>query len=319
MTTTGLIGDIGATNARFALAHAGGISDELVLKCGDYPGLLDAARDYLARVAPPSPPRAAAVAIAGPVTGDWFEMTNHPWHFSQEETRKALGLDVFHLMNDFKAVALSVPHLRDADLHRIGGGAARPGGPIGIVGPGTGLGVASLVWDGRKYVAVPGEGGHVTMPARTLREFDLFRVLIDQKYSHISAERVCSGKGLVNVYNALRILDGRADLPDRTPEDIGAAAIDGSCALSAEAKQLMTSFLGRVAGNLALTLGTHGGIYIAGGIVGRWGADFDEELFRGEFESKGRFRDYMAGIPTLLIRHEFPAFVGLQADLVSAL
>jgi glucokinase len=220
-------------------------------------------------------------------------------------------------MNDFKAVALPVPHLKGADLHAIGGGAAVPRGPIGIVGPGTGLGVASLVWDGRKYVAVPGEGGHVTMPARTLREFDLFRVLIDQKYSHISAERVCSGKGLVNVYNALRILDGRPDLPDRTPEEIGAAAIDGSCALCAEAKQLMTSFLGRVAGNLALTLGAHGGIYIAGGIVGRWGAHFDEALFRGEFESKGRFRDYMAAIPTLLIRHEFPAFVGLHADLLS--
>lgn len=317
MTDRGLIGDIGATNARFAMAGPGGITDELVLKCGDYPGILEAAQDYLRRVHPAQAPKAAAVAIAGPVNGDWFEMTNHPWQFSQEETRRALGLDVFHLMNDFKAVALAVPHLKQADLHKIGGGAAVARGPIGIIGPGTGLGVASLVWGGDRYFAAPGEGGHVTMPARTLREFDLFRVLIDQKYTHISAERVCSGKGLVNVYNALRILDGRSDLPDRTPEEIGASAVDGSCSLCAEVKDLMTCFLARVAGNLALTLGAQGGIYIAGGIVGRWGKDFDEKMFREEFESKGRFREYMEAIPTLLIRHDFPAFVGLQADLVS--
>ena len=318
MAQYGLIGDIGATNARFALAGPDGIAAEQVLKCGDYPGIVEAAKAYLERVKPAQVPKAAAVAIAGPVNGDWFEMTNHPWHFSQEETRKALGLDIFHLMNDFKAVALAVPHLRPADLHKIGGGAAVAQGPIGIIGPGTGLGVASLVWGGGQYVAIPGEGGHVTMPARTLREFDLFRVLIDQKYTHISAERVCSGKGLVNVYNALRILDGRTDLPDRTPEEIGAAAVDGSCSLCAEVKDLMTCFLARIAGNLALTLGTSGGIYIAGGIVGRWGKHFDEAMFREEFESKGRFREYMEAVPTLLIRHEFPAFVGLHADLVSA-
>lgn len=313
----GLIGDIGATNARFALADAEGIRDELVLKCADYPGIVEAAQDYLNRVDPARRPKAAAVAIAGPVGGDWFEMTNHPWHFSQEETRRALALDLFHLMNDFKAVALSVPHLKGGDLHKIGGGTAKPGFPIGIIGPGTGLGVASLSWDGGRYVAIPGEGGHVTMPARTLREFDLFRTLIDLKYSHISAERVCSGKGMVNVYNALRILDGRKDLPDRTPEEISAAAIDGSCALCAEVKDLMTVFLARIAGNMALTLGSFSGIYIAGGIVGRWGAHFDEAMFREEFESKGRFHEYMADIPTFLIKHDFPAFVGLQADLVA--
>lgn len=318
MADFGLIGDIGATNARFALADRNGVHDELVLSCAAYPGLREAAQDYLARVSPARPPRAAAIAIAGPVGGDRFIMTNHPWHFSQEETRRALGLDYFHLMNDFKAVALAVPYLAPAHLQKIGGGSALPNAPIGVIGPGTGLGVASLFWDGDTYHAIPGEGGHVTMPARTLREFDLFRVLIDQKYSHISAERVCSGKGLVNLYNALRLLDDRPDLPDRTPEEISIAAIAGTCPLCAEAKQLMTSFLARVAGNLALTLGTYSGIYIAGGIVGRWGANFDEKLFRAEFESKGRFRDFMAEIPTFLIKHEFPAFVGLRAVLIRA-
>jgi glucokinase len=316
MASYGLLADIGATNARFALASPDGIEEERVLKCADHPGIVEAALAYLDIVRPEQKPKAASMAIAGPVTGDWFEMTNHPWHFSIDGARQILGLDIFHLMNDFKAVALAVPHLQGKDLHKIGSGAALPCAPIGVIGPGTGLGVASLVHDGAAYNAIPGEGGHVTMPARTLREFDLFRVLIDMKYSHISAERVCSGKGLVNVYNALRILDDRKDLADRTPEEIGAAAFDGSCALCFEATQLMTAFLGRVAGNLALTLGTNGGIYIAGGIANRWGAHFDEGLFRTEFEEKGRFRDYMSAIPTWLIKHDFPAFVGLYADLV---
>jgi glucokinase len=316
MPQLGLIADIGATNARFALADRDGIYDEKVLKCADYPGILEAIKAYIEIVSPARPLVAASVAIAGPVSGDYFEMTNHPWAFSQSEVQKALGLQSFHLMNDFKAIALAVPALHAKDVRQFGGGQVVVHQPIGVIGPGTGLGVASLVWADDKYIAVPGEGGHVTMPARTLREFELFKTLIDQKYTHISAERVCSGKGLVNLYNAMRVLEKRADLPDLTPEEISAKAIDKSCAICVEIKDFMTCFLARIAGNLALTLGAGSGVYIAGGIVGRWGAHFDKEMFREEFESKGRFRDYMKAIPTFIIEHDFPAFVGLQADLV---
>jgi len=314
----GLIADIGATNARFAMADAGGIYHEQVLKCGDYPGLVEAAQAYLALINPSSRPRHAAVAIAGPVQGDKFFMTNHRWSFSVSGAQKELGLERFNLMNDFKALALAVPHLKGNDLRQVGGGKAVSQAPIGIVGPGTGLGVASLSWDGARYRAIPGEGGHVTMAARTDREFALFQQLIKMKYHHISAERVCSGKGLVNLYNALRELDGRTDLPDPEPEEISAAGLDGSCSLCVETLQFMVTFLGRVAGNLALTLGAHGGIYIAGGIVGRLGSYFDSSPFREEFVDKGRFRDYLEPIPTFVIQHPFPAFVGLQADLVGS-
>lgn len=318
MTQPGLIADIGATNARFALADGEGIYNEQVLKCGDFPGLREAARAYLDMARPSKPPLNASVAIAGPVSGDRFSMTNHPWSFSVRETRDALGLSRFSLMNDFKALALAIPHLAPGDVRQVGGGKILPEAPIGVIGPGTGLGVASLVWDGQRYRAVPGEGGHVTMPARNDREFALFQELIRMKYHHVSAERVCSGKGLVNVYDALRRLDNLiADKPTRTPEEISKAGLDGSCALCREALDLMIVFLGRVAGNLALTLGAGGGIYIAGGIVGQLGAFFDESAFRTEFLEKGRFKNYMENIPTFVIQHPFPAFVGLQADLVN--
>lgn len=313
----GLIADIGATNARFALADNDGIHKEIILKCADFPGITEAAQAYLDKARPAGNVVQASVAIAGPVVGDRFEMTNHPWSFSIAETKSRLGLERLRLMNDFEAIALAVPHLRDDDVKQVCPGQAQAQAPIGIIGPGTGLGVASLVWDGRRYRPVSGEGGHVTMPAKTQREFDVFQWLLHHKYSHVSAERVCSGKGLVNIYNALRGLDGRDDLPDLEPEEISQKALDKSCAISAEALDMMTGFLGSVAGNLALTLGAHGGIYVAGGIVLKLGDYFQSSRFREEFLAKGRFREYLSPVPCYLITNDFPAFVGLHADLVA--
>ncbi len=312
----GLIADIGATNARFALADDSGFHEQKVLQCADYPGILEAAQAYLEGVG--AKPERGAFAIAGPVSGDIFEMTNHVWKFSIAETQKSLGLSAFTLMNDFKAIALGIPHLKPADLKQIGGTqTAQPQGTIGIVGPGTGLGVASLFWDGHRYRANSGEGGHITMPAKTQREFDLFRTL-RYKYHHISAERVCSGKGLVNIYNAIRILDGHEELPDRTPEQIAQAAIEKSCPACEEALDKMMGFLGTIAGDLAVTLGAFGGIYIAGGIPAKLGEYFFNSRFRSEFEAKGRFGQYLKPIPTYLITHPFTAFVGLQSFITGA-
>ncbi len=314
-TPVGLIADIGGTNARFALADENGFSHEKVLQCADYAGLQEAAQAYINGLGGIKP-KCAAFAIAGPVTGDWFEMTNHVWKFSIEETRVALGLDSFTLMNDFKAIALAIPHLKSGDLKQVGNGDAPVAhAPIAVVGPGTGLGIASLAWDGDKYVAISGEGGHVTMPAKTQREFDLFRTL-RYKYHHISAERVCSGKGLVNIYNAIRILDGHEELADKTAQEIAEAAIAKTCPVSEEALDKMMAFLGSIAGNLALTLGSFGGVYIAGGIPAKLGDYFFTSRFRTEFEAKGRFNTYLSAIPTYLITHPFIAFVGLQHFLM---
>lgn len=311
----GLIADIGATNARFALADEKGIYEEKVLQCADYPTIVDATKTYLDGLKGVKPTR-GAFAIAGPISGDQFEMTNHLWNFSIRQTQQDLNLASFTLLNDFKAIALGIPHLKSGDFKQIGGDQKpQAQAPIGIVGPGTGLGVASLTWDGARYRANPGEGGHVTMAAKTQREFDIFRTL-RYKYHHISAERVCSGKGLVNIYNAIRILDGKDDVPERTAEEISKCALDKSCDVCVESLDKMMAFLGSVAGDLAMTLGAHGGIYIAGGIPAKLGQYFFDSRFRAEFEAKGRFKEYLKPIPTYLITHPFTAFVGLQNFIV---
>lgn len=309
----GLIADIGATNARFALADAQGIYAEKVLACADFPNLDDAMAAYLAGAG--EKVAHAAIAMAGPVSGDWFEMTNNPWAFSVEAVRQKLNLSSFHLLNDFEAVALAIPHIKSEHLIKIGGGEAQTHRPIGIVGPGTGLGVASLFWDGHRYRPNPCEGGHVTMAARTQREFDIFRTL-RYKYTHVSAERVCSGKGMVNIYNAIRILDGRDDVPaDMDPAEISRKALDKSCPICVETLDKMMAFLGTIAGDLAVTLGAKSGIYIAGGIPAKLGETFINSRFREEYENKGRMSEYLKKIPTYLITHPMIAFVGLQADL----
>ncbi|MCB9973324.1 MAG: glucokinase [Rhodospirillales bacterium] len=314
MIMVGLIADIGGTNARFALANEAGYYDVQVLQCDDYPTIVEAARAYLEKVAPEEMPTVGSFAIAGPVTGDWFEVTNNHWKFSVEETRKELGLQSLHLMNDFKAIALAVPHIGEEHLKTVADGVAQEKAPIAILGPGTGLGVASLVWGERRYIPVPGEGGHITMPAKTQREFDLFRTL-RYKYHHISAERVCSGKGLVNLYQAILRLDGHENLPERTAEEISKAAINKECVVCEEALDKMCKFLGSVAGNHALMIGAFGGVYIAGGIPEKLGEYFFQSGFYEAFFSKGRYEEYLKSIPIFLITHPFTAMVGLHADL----
>ncbi len=317
VSSYGLIADIGATNARFALADEKGFYEQKVLQCADYPTIVDAAKAYLADVGEKKP-AAGAFAIAGPISGDYFEMTNHGWTFSISETQKALGLSHFTLLNDFQAIAMAIPHLKREDVKTIGGNQTpTQGGTIGVIGPGTGLGVASLFWDGTQYRANPCEGGHITMAAKTQREFDIFRTM-RYKYRHVSAERVCSGKGLINIYNAIRILDGHEDLPDRTAEQISEAALNKTCPVCEESLDKMMAFLGSISGDLAMTLGAFGGIYIAGGIPAKLGEYFFQSRFRTEFEAKGRFGEYLKPIPTFLITHPFIAFVGLQAFIVDS-
>lgn len=317
----GLVADIGATNARFAIADAGGVHDTMTLQCADHENIVDAAEHYIKMVSSNiNHPKAGMIAIAGPVQGDIFEMTNHVWRFSIKETQQKLKFDHFRVMNDFEAIAHAVPSMDAAYIEQIGGGAAQKNRTIAVVGPGTGLGVAGLIWDGEKYVVNPCEGGHVTVPARSFREYEL----IDQlhyKYRHISAERVCSGKGLVNLYNAIRSFDEISikEAPDLEPEEIAKKAIAEECKICVEALDLMYGFLGTIAGNLALTYGALSGVYIAGGITAKLGDYIHNSRFREEFVRKGRFENYLDEIPTFLIKHDNIAFVGLQDQLLRAM
>ena len=313
----GILADIGATNARFALADARrGIHKEKVLKCNDYEGLAQAVSAYVQLAQPDMEILAGSFAIAGPVKGDSFSMTNHPWSFSVSQLKDELGYEMIHILNDFHATALAIPDLKAEDLKVVLKGIPRQESPKGVIGPGTGLGVANIFWGKDQYIAVPGEGGHVTMPAKTRRELDIFHSLLETKYSHISAERVCSGKGLVNLYNGIKKLDRKLDLPELEPAEISKNGINQSCEVCKESLDLMLAFLGRVAGNLALTLGAFGGIYITGGIIPKLGSYFESSRFEEEFLSKGRFTAYMKDIPVYVVQEKYPAFHGLYIDLM---
>ncbi|CAN7499619.1 glucokinase [Rhizobacter sp. LjRoot28] len=312
-----LLGDIGGTNARFAWQAAAGapLTDVATYPCAAYPTVLDAVGEYLRAHTKPAP-RWSAVGIANPITGDRVQMTNHNWSFSISDVRDRLGLDRFLLINDFTALALSLPALSAEELRQVGGGAPVPHAAVALLGPGTGLGVSGLVHsaDGKLSVPLNGEGGHVTLGGTNARE-DAVIAVLRERFGHASAERALSGPGLVNLYEALCTLDGIAAAP-MTAAAVTAAAASGSDSRAVEAEGMFFSLLGTVAGNLALSLGARGGVYIGGGIVPRLGSRIDASAFRSRFEQKGRFQAYLAAIPVFVVTAEVsPALVGAARAL----
>ncbi|NBX65484.1 MAG: glucokinase [Proteobacteria bacterium] len=312
MTKT-LVADIGGTNARFARVDASGIHDEHILKVADYEGPVAAAEAYL-KQAGGAWPEAATFAVAGPVTGDSFTLTNHPWTFTITGTKKALRLSHFDLINDFHAMALGVLKVDADKCLQFGSGIAQVNGNRGIIGPGTGLGVASLVWDARGgyYVPVPSEGPHVTLPVKTDREWAVVKWLLTEKYSHVSAERVCSGKGLLNLYEAICGVDGKIPAP-LDPEMITSRALAKTCPICVEVLDMMLGFLGRIAGNLALVSNALGGVYFCAGILPKLGlAVIEDSRLRHEFVSKGRMTAHLEAMPTFLVTDTFLPLKGLH-------
>jgi glucokinase len=310
----GLIGDIGASNVRFALVQPNGIMTHArIYASNKYPSLSEAIDGYLSEefqaVAPPQ----AVLAVAASIAGDEVALTNYPWKFSIEAIRERFKFRRLRVINDFVANALAIPHLGEGDRLQIGSGYPVEDAPIGLIGPGTGLGVSALVQAAGSGLAIQGEGGHVTMAPADAQEsavLDLMR----KRYHHVSAERILSGPGLVNLYNALCKLAGVPAAPF-TPPQITNPQTWKEDSRAREATAMFCAMLGTLAGNLALTLGARGGIYIAGGIVPKLGSVFEQSGFRIRFEAKGRFHDYLAAIPTYVIRHPLPALLGAAALL----
>ncbi|TMH03973.1 MAG: glucokinase [Betaproteobacteria bacterium] len=312
-----LLGDIGGTNARFArqLAPGGPIQDVAVYPGADHPSLQDAMLRYVADHGFEMP-RWCAIGIANPVVGDRVQMTNHTWSFSIAGMREALGLERFLVINDFTALALALPALEAQDKHQLGGGQAVAGAPLALLGPGTGLGVSGLLPGpgGRGWVPVVGEGGHVTLAAGSDEEAAVIGAL-QRRFGHASAERALSGPGLENLYLAVAEVRGAAAQP-LSAQAVTQAALDGSDALCRAAVEMFSALLGGVAGNLALTLGALGGVYVGGGIVPRLGRLFDDSAFRARFEAKGRFCGYLEAIPVYVVQAKTsPALLGASRAL----
>jgi glucokinase len=317
-----LLADIGGTNARFALERGPGrIADVATLACAGHARFVDAVRAYLhtlLRRHPEARVRHAVVAIANPVEGDFIRMTNHHWQFSIEEARADLGLDTLLLVNDFAALAMSVPGLAAAELVQVGGGAVREDGVIGVLGAGTGLGVAGLLpsvgasgaEDG--WTVLASEGGHVAFSPADEREQRILSFCW-RRYPHVSAERLISGPGLSLIHEALSAIRGAEDggLSPAMAVERGLAG-DPLCR---ETLEVFCGMLGTMAGNLAVTLNARGGIYIGGGVVPRLGSWFADSPFRARFEHKGRFSTFTAQIPCFVIHAPTPALSGAATML----
>src|SRR6266478_4690895 len=279
-----LLGDIGATNVRFALLSNGVLGPIKWFTVADFPRFTDAVTAFLdcQQVSV----REALLAVAGPVDNDRCVLINSAWTIDAPELCAAFSFARVHILNDFEATALSLPLLTAADLYPVGGGEAALGAPMAVLGPGTGLGVACFVPG--SHIVVASEGGHATMAAASDRE-DAIIDYLRRQFSHVSAERVVSGSGLENLYRAVIAIDG-IEAPKRNAAEITNAALDGTCPIARAALDLFCAMLGTIAGNVALMFGARGGLFIAGGIAPRLTEYIARSEFRARFENKGRFK-----------------------------
>ncbi|MDI9335426.1 MAG: glucokinase [Gammaproteobacteria bacterium] len=316
-----LVGDVGGTHARFGLAtHESKDPIHIyTLSTSQFSNLAEAVYAYLQLLPTTLPkPTQASVALACPIQGDYLHLTNANWKFSITQTQHELQLKELKILNDWEAIALSIPLLQDAHKSWIGeSGVPLQNAPCGLLGPGTGLGVSALIPTGHfRWQAIPGEGGHVSIAPINAREAAILQGITGQ-IQHISAERVISGMGLLNIYRAICQIDhSTAQYAD--PKHISDLALNRQDPACVESLNILCSLLGNVAGNLALTIGAKGGIYLAGNLMNQWYDFVCQSHFRLSFENKGRFASYLKSIPTLLISHPNPGLLGAASAILGA-
>lgn len=288
-----LVGDIGGTNARFAIAESGAPPHNArKLPVADYPGLVEAVDDYLSGV-----PKVdeAVLAVAGPVLSDEITFTNSPWRFSIADVRRRLGLRKLVVINDLISQAMSVAALPPDEIGALKSGTRDPRQPMLVIGPGTGLGAAFLLNNAGTLVGLPSEAGHATFAPMDRAQAEILSRLQDQ-HEHVSVERLLSGSGLLAIATTLAQMNGQVlDLND--PKEVSERAAAGQCTICQEAIRIFSSILGSTAGNLALTLLTGGGVIITGGLCRALRPLWDVEALTEGFVAKGRFRSYLDGIP----------------------
>lgn len=311
LSTCVLLGDIGATNARFALVHNKSLGTVTTLEVAKFPNFADALRIYCEKIAQTPIIRHAMFAVAGPVKNGRANLTNAPWTIDRIKIEEEFGFST-RVVNDFEALAHSVRSFTQKDIASIGEVHGEVRGPMAILGPGSGLGVACLFANqGDVPVAIASEGGHLTLAGTSDREDRIIRCL-RSRFAHVSVERVVSGPGLENLFSAIATVDA-VDARPLGAAEITSNALSGQCNLCREALGAFCAFLGSFAGNMALTFGATGGVYVAGGISPRIVEFMRRSEFRHRFEAKGRFQPYLQSIPSSIIIHPSAAFLGLIA------
>ncbi len=313
-----IVADIGGTNARFSRVSLANLClDKVaVYPCATFASLADALQHYQ-QEQQLTALQHVAIAIACPVTGDDVSMTNFHWQFSISAMQRQLGLSRLLVMNDFTAVAMSLPALTPDNKVQLGKGMAQLDKPMAVLGAGTGLGVAHLVNVNGQFIPLPGEGGHIDWAAQTEQEW-FIQQMLSKEYGHVSPERLLSGPGLEAIYRALA-LHRRLDVAPLSAGEIGQQALAGTSELATATVAQFFASLGSVAGDLALTLSTFGGVYVAGGIAPKLLPLMAASEFRTRFEAKGRFSAFNRQIATYIVTEPQPGLLGAAVYLKQSL
>ena len=314
--TLALIGDIGGTNARFAIWENDALHSVRVFATADYTSPEHAIGVYMADLKlQKGDIGAACLAVAGPVDGDEFRFTNSHWRLSRKAFCQTLQVGHLLLINDFTAMALGMTRLQPDEYQLVCEGEADPARPAVVIGPGTGLGVGTLIGLRNGWMALPGEGGHVDLPVGSPREAQL-RAHIEAQIGHVSAETILSGGGLLRLYQTVCEVDGHEPSCD-SPAQVTEAGLAGD-PVARETLEQFCRFLGRVAGNNVLTVGGRGGVYIVGGVIPRFLEIFMQSGFAESFADKGCMSDYFKGIPVWVVTAEFSGLLGAGVALQQA-
>jgi glucokinase len=308
-----LVADLGATNARFALARNGRLKCARIYPAGDFRTPLAAIRHYIAELPAGERPASGALAVAAPIVGGQVRFVNLGWSFGIERLKNALGFNGLKILNDLAAQAYALPALAPGSCRRIGGGRALAGNPMLAIGPGTGLGMAGLIPAKPLPHVVAGEGGHATLAAPDA-ETEQVLALLRGRYGHVSAERALSGPGLTALYWALA-KGRRKALPLPSPAEVARAAETKSDPVAIATAHLFSRLLGGYCGDMALAFGALGGVYLVGGVVPGLGRAFDARAFRRAFEDKGRYREYLARVPVAIAARNDLGLKGLAVYL----
>lgn len=307
--TCRLLADVGGTRTRFALLDGDRLGAIESVPTGAYSSAVDAFRHFLNGQAEGVVVEEAVIAAAGPVSGGRCKLTNASWVLESEQLQRLLSLRDVTLVNDLAALAWGVPSLTDGDVVSIGDGYCDPGSPVVLLAPGTGLGVACYIPGAEGPHVLSSEGGHATLAAGDSAEASVIEFL-RHRFDHVSVERVLSGGGLVNLYEALGGHEGRAGAA--TPEEIVRGALQGDNGPAGKAVDMFCGFLGSFAGDLALLFGAKGGVQLGGGIAPRLVSVLKNSAFRAKFVRKGRFEAYATRIATRVIVRPEPTFLGLK-------
>lgn len=307
-----LIADIGGTNARLAVLSQpySPLREFPTVSTADYPDFAAAATANVLD-ATAIMPKSLLIALAGPLDPSASKLTNADWVIDPKQIIEALNLETVVTFNDFEALALSLPHLSDDQMIKTGGGEPQSRSPRVVVGPGTGLGVAALVYADKRFTPIGGEGGHISLGPETERDFEVWQHL-ERVGGRISGEAVLSGNGLARLYRAIARCHGCPDDSCRSGPTVS-ERLAGGDPVAEETVDLFLEYLGRIAGDLGLIFLAKGGVYIAGGIAPRFAERFDRGAFRRGFEEKAPHAAILRQMPTYLITEPKPAVWGLSA------